>query len=461
MFDYFKISKFLLLLPMVGIVLVTTSTLFPFIVGKYTWFRVFVSLALIVFLLGLLFDRNSSVYFKRLFSMFCEPIVIAVTLFVAIFLLSGFLGIDPSFSFWSNFERGEGGLQLIHFWVFFILLVTLFREEKDWQRLLKWAIAGGLLMAAYGFFAAMDLKGFIGPRFGEQGFRFQGSIGNPAYVATYAIFMLFYVAYLFIQKYKGKIRSAGSIGLASLFLIFLVVFFAAATRGSFVGLFVAIVAALGYIGFASKRWRKKTFIAGIVLLALLATLVMFRNTPFVKSIPGSRIFDLSFSAQTFEDRAIMWKTAWDGFKERPLLGWGPENFLQVFDRHFNIKYFKPSEGFGAWFDRAHSIYFDYLVEIGALGLLSYLGIFLIFYILLFRRSALFSFRKLKIKNSTSESHGSFPLAEQALFFAFPLAYLVQGLVLFDVSPIYLNIFLFLAFATYKFESIKFQAPKNR
>ena len=38
----------------------------------------------------------------------------------------------------------------------------------------------------------------------------------------------------------------------------------------------------------------------------------------------------------------------------------------------------------------------------------------------------------------------------ALMVSLPVAYLVQGIVLFDVSPIYFNIFLFLAFAAYKF-----------
>ena len=63
----------------------------------------------------------------------------------------------------------------------------------------------------------------------------------------------------------------------------------------------------------------------------------------------------------------MWNIAWEGFKVRPIFGWGPENFLKVFDTHFDTRYFNPVDGFGAWFDRAHSVYFDYLVETGALG----------------------------------------------------------------------------------------------
>lgn len=472
-FSFFKTSKFLLLLPMIGVVLVTTSTLFPFIVGKYVWFRSLVFLALIFFLIGLLFEDHVEVMWKRLIEIFRRPLTIAVSIFVLIFLLAGFFGIDPLNSFWSNFERGEGGLQMLCFYIYFVLLVTLFKEEKDWFRLFQWGIAGGLLMSLYGLLAASGVNNFIGAQFGP-GFRFQGSIGNPAYVATYAIFLMFYVAYLFIKKYSAKIKSAGGIFMGVLFLIFLVVFFAAATRGGFVGLAVSLIGFLGYVGFTSKKWRKKFIIATVVLIVLFGGIIGVSNSPLAKDLPGSRLFDLSVRAQTFEHRTIMWKIAWDGFKERPLLGWGPENYLQIFDTNFNTKYFVPGQQFGAWFDRAHSIYFDYLAETGILGFLSYFGIFITFFILIFRKSGLFKNKignlKFEIGNSPSQKDlvkekkqemrdGSFVM-EDALLFALPLSYLVQGLVLFDVSIIYLNLFVFFALATYKLSKQE-QVTRNK
>ena len=446
--NYFKVSKFFLVLPVLGIVIVTTSTLFPFIVGKYVWFRSTVALALIFFCLGLLFDKiKGKEMWDRISGIFKRPIVIAVTVFVAVFLLAGFFGINPANSFWSNFERGEGGLQLLNLWMFFMLLVTLFKEKKDWEGILNWALVGGILMSVYGFFAAFGAEGFIGAKFSEFGsdFRFQGSIGNPAYVATYAIFMMFYSAYLLVTKYKNKILSSfGGILTSILTLFFFAVFILAATRGGFIGLGASILAMLLYVGFKHKKWRKKALIAVIAIIIIAFSFVVFRNTPFIKSIPGSRIFDISYTAQTFQHRVIMWKVAWDGFKERPLLGWGPENFLRVFDEKFNTDYFKPNEGFGAWFDRAHNIYFDYLVSAGILGLLSFLSIFIIFYISFFRHSK----RTEVVKKDEHTNYHK--LIENGLLFGLFFAYLVQGIVLFDVSPIYLNIFLILALSVWKF-----------
>jgi O-antigen ligase len=440
--DYFKISKFFIKASVLCVAIVTASTLFPFIVGKYAWFRTSIDLALIFFLLGLVFQNDPGLVRDNIKKFFRSPIVWAVTVFTVAFLLAGIFGVDPHFSFWSNFERGEGGFQMIHLFLFFILAAILFREEKDWQSAMKWFLAGGILMVLYGVGAGLKWANFIGPAFGDSGYRFQGSIGNPAYVAAFAVFMVFYSLYLLFNRYRHNLKSAGAVSLILIFAISLITFFAAATRGTFMGLIAAALVFLGYFAYGHKIWRKWAIVAGILVIAAVTSLVAFKDTDLVKRIPGSRIFDISFTTQTFGDRVVIWKMAWDGFKDRPVLGWGPENFLHVFDRHYRTEFFTPERGFGAWFDRAHSLIFDYLAETGILGLLSFVAIFLIFFYRFFRS---------QIQNSLSVfSRRS--LLERSLILALPVAYLVQGLVLFDVLPIYVNIFFFLAFSVHLFQA---------
>ncbi|MBN2197936.1 O-antigen ligase family protein [Candidatus Wolfebacteria bacterium] len=431
--NYFKLSKFFLFISVLCISVVTVSTLFPFIVGKYVWFRLSVDLAFLFFLLGLLLQDKLSIISNQLLTVFRKPIVIAVSIFILIFLLACFFSVDPKMSFWSNFERGEGGFQMLHFYIFFLLLITLLREE-DWQKLFIFALIGGLGMAFYGLFAGFGFQNFVGIKFSDSGFRFQGSIGNPAYVAAYSIFMIFYALYLLISKYKKHLFSFGASMLWFLILLFSIVFFAAATRGAFLGLITATFFFFVYLIFTGGKKLRKWLIPIIIFIILTVGLMIgFKDSAFIKSLPGSRIFDISISAQTFQHRFIMWETAIEGWKEKPLLGWGPENYLKIFDQKFNTKYFVPSEDFGAWFDRAHSIYFDYLAETGILGLLSFLAIFFVFYWQFFKKGRSLFF------------------IQGALIFSIPIAYLVQGIVLFDVLPIYMNIFLFLAFVTYKFQ----------
>jgi len=448
MFSYFKLSKFFLIFSVFCIPIVMASTLFPFIVGKYVWFRMSVDFAFIFFLLGLLLSKEAAIVSRKLLVIFKQPLVIAVTIFVIAFLLACFFGINPHFSFWSNFERGEGGFQMIHLWIFFILLALLFDKEENWRKMFFWFLISGVLMAIYGLFAGLGAKGFVGSLFSDAGFRFQGSIGNPAYVAAFCIFMIFYCLYLLFSKQDRKLFYKGNLWLWGLILVFLAVFFSAATRGAFIGLMAAIVAFLGYLIIFYKPWRVRLLILIIVPLLIVGSLVYFKDSVFVKSIPGSRVFDISITAKTFQDRTIMWGIAWQGFKERPVFGWGPENFIRIFDKHFDVRYFNPAEGFGAWFDRAHSVYFDYLAETGIVGLVSYLMIFLVFYWQLIK-SQILNFKSQRENNKKLPAI-NYQLLINALLFAVPTAYLVQGIVLFDVLPIYLNLFLLLAFANYKF-----------
>ncbi len=463
-----KIAKFFLYVSVFCVAIVSTTTLFPFIVGKYVWFRTSVDLALIAFLLALVFDPKENEHEKRLKQLFTSPLGISVSLFALAFLLASLLGWDPVNSFWSNFERGEGGLQILHLYTFFVLLVTLFRSMRDWIKLFVCSLGAAFLMIVYGFFAATESSNFlasavfgflgifstfgnfIGESFKDPGFRFDGSIGNSAYVGGYLIFSFFYLLYVlqsvFAHKTEERQRTLKIGALIFLLALFIVVFGLTGTRGALIGLILGLVTALAYFGYSRRAWRKWLMIGGVFFLLLVGALIYFQNTPFVQHIPGSRIFTISTQADTFVTRRIIWANAWHGFLARPVFGWGPENFLHVFDAYFNTAYFVPTQSFGAWFDRAHSIVFDYLAETGVVGFAAFIGMFVVFYLEFFRKS-----RKSAAGKETSlvPFHGM-PVFLRGALFAIPIAYLVQGVILFDVLVIYLNLFLFFGFAAYLF-----------
>ena len=66
-----------------------------------------------------------------------------------------------------------------------------------------------------------------------------------------------------------------------------------------------------------------------------------------------------------------------GFIEKPILGWGQEGFNFVFNKYYDPRMYTQEP----WFDRAHNTYLDWLIVGGALGLLSYLAIIFLFYII--------------------------------------------------------------------------------
>ena len=470
----FKLSKFFVYASVFFVGIVSTSTLFPFIVGKYVWFRSTIGLAVIFFCIGLIMDPQNH-YLDKLKKLFKNPIVIAVSAFIGAFLLACIFGVNPEMSFWSNFERGEGGLQILNFYALFLLVATLFSERKDWDKMFWMMCFSTLIIIFYGIGAHLGtvdapktegeaggamyqtFKNFIGPNFGVEGFRFQGSIGNPAYTAVFLIFSLFYAINLLIHKYRDRLLSFQAISLYVIIATFGTFFILAATRGAFIGLIAGLFVGLLYLALSKKEWRKYVLGTIAVLAIAIGLLFVFKDSKVIKERSFSRLLDISFTTKTFADRATIWKMAIDGFKERPIFGYGPENFIYVFDQHFNPDYYKPAEGFGAWFDRAHSLIFDYLAETGIVGLLSFASIFITLFFMFFREV-------LRRRSDKDESHTHLsrePKILQALLLLVIVAYLVQGLVLFDVSPTYLNVFLVLGFSVYLFSGVEKLANKKQ
>lgn len=517
-----KIAKFLVYAAIFSVVFVLPSTFFPFIGIKYYFFRVTVELALIfVFVYWGFFDKANHIW-TRLKKVAASPIFIAVSLFVLVSLLASIFAVDSSSAFWSNFERGEGTFQLLHYYIFFILLLVLLKEREDWKWAMRLSLAAAALLILYGVFAQLGCASFnlesscwisrlISPYRTEfppttwgklTSARFQGSLGNPSYVAPYLLFSLFYVLYLwFNRNLKPKaFVSAGSIllslslisaylfttittmpdsfpispvfllvlgllfflgslvysfykkeflSLAYGFLIWIFSFFLilSQTRGAILALVIgAAVFLIHLVFFLPKTWKKWSFAVLIVLFLTTGSLYYYRHLPFVQNLPGGRVlelFDQGSKADSVQTRLWTWGSAWKGFKERPILGWGQENFSLVFDKHFDPRHYKPGKVSETWFDRAHSVIFDYLAETGILGLLSYLSIFVVL------------FWKI-IKNwhqnfISRDDRGVSQLQSiflRGLFIILPMTYLIQGLALFDVLPIYINLFFFLALSSH-------------
>lgn len=449
-----KVSKFFLYVSLFSVVVVMTSTFFPFIGGKDYFFRFSVELALIFYILWWAFEAADGEAWSQLKDALGKPLFIAVSVFVLVFLLACIFAYDSHGAFWSNFERGEGGFQMLHYYTFFVLLVLLFRTKNNWNTFFKVFLIAASLMVLYGIFANLGwADNFISPYQGGGvpstawgrlvATRFEGSLGNPAYVAPYLMFSLFYLFYLWVCN-KSQRRWLAVLGYAALAFFLFFFFILTQTKGAFFGLCAAVLVFLIYlIAKSPPRIRRISVIILVCLTVAAAPLFYFANSPVIQKLPASRLLDLSvLTTHSFDTRLWTWGSAWQGFLERPILGWGPENFSAVFDKYFNPKHFVIGEVSETWFDRAHSVFFDYLSETGILGLLSYLGIFAVFYWEFIRKG-----EALKKRYGTTI---------MALMISLPIGYLVQGIVIFDVLPIYINLFLFLAFGYFWFYDLNEQ-----
>jgi hypothetical protein len=131
------------------------------------------------------------------------------------------------------------------------------------------------------------------------------------------------------------------------------------------------------LAFTANSPRVKYVSAAVVIggLVIFGGLFTARDTPLVEGLVErnnltSRIFNISFTEGSGSTRVIGFRIAWEAFTDRPLLGWGRENFeipYQQFQREGEIP-------LGAnILDRAHNKPLDLLATTGLLGFMTYLA----------------------------------------------------------------------------------------
>ncbi len=341
-----------------------SSMLFPFITGRNFAFRIIVEL-LVVLWVGLM--ALSKDYWPRL-----SWLTKSVILFLFIVTLADILGANPYRSFWSNYERMEGLLALIHMVLFFMLISSVLQRFVDWRRYLYGSIAVSVIVSLVGLSQKLGLTRVYQGGEGRS-IRVDGGIGNPAYFASYLAFHVFFLLFLIWRERNVWVRRI--LGVLALFEIYII--YLTATRG--VILAMLAVAGLLTVYFAIRRPADpKEFMLRRVSLALLIIgaigLTLFfglRNLDIVKKNPVlARFVSISFSERTVQSRFLIWRMAWEGVKERPVLGWGQENFYLVFNKYFNPKLWSSEP----WFDRSHNVFLDWAIHTGLLGLLAYLAV---------------------------------------------------------------------------------------
>ena len=403
--------KTCLFLSLFSLTIFSSDFYFPYIVSKVFPFRFFIELGFIAWLIDIYFRRTLRFRFS-------EPIVIAMSVFAVALSASTLFGVDPLFSFWSNFERSEGLFSFLHYFVFFFLVVDTFSLD-DYYRFIKFALLLSPLIAYYKISDFLDFKTYS---FG----RAWGVFGNPSYLAAFLIF-IFGFGLLLILKNREIMQHTKDHLLwleNALWMVILLVdipaFVLTQTRAAYIGLVVGIVVFFLFLARKGIGSQKRIAYSVLVFLSVLFVvfgIFVFKTKPsFVTGLlnPSSIIF-----------RVAVWGSAWSGFLDKPLFGYGMENFSVAFNRHYNPIH----SGGEVWFDHAHDVLLELLATTGIIGFLAYLSIFIVF----FRVYFLFFVERR-------------PPVEVGLFLAIPTAYFIQNLALFDTLSSYVCFFFFLGYA---------------
>ncbi|TSD05145.1 MAG: Uncharacterized protein Greene071436_5 [Parcubacteria group bacterium Greene0714_36] len=345
---------------------VSNSMLFPFITGKNFAFRIIIEI-IFAFWAGLAVSRAE--YRPRL-----TPLFKIITAFVAIVFLADLLSPHPYRSFFSNYERMEGFMMLGHMYLYFMMLTSVFRSRNDWMIFFHATLAASIAASYFGLMQKLGYRVSL-----QGGFRVDSTIGNPTYFAAYLLFHIWLLAIL-ISEY-GKVW--WRVGLYAAILVFeLMMIYFTATRGVVLALALAIppfLGALAYfwpsiVGSSRGGWSiGRKIAAGLLIASVMVPLIFWsvRKTDYVQQNHAlQRLTNYSFREGTVQDRFLIWKMSLKGIVDRPILGWGQENYYLVFQKYFEPGLF----GAEAWFDRSHNVFLDWGVHTGILGLGAYLGI---------------------------------------------------------------------------------------
>ncbi len=400
--------------------IVGSSYYFPYIVPKTLAFRVIVEVIFLAFL-GLAILR------KEYRSKFNLVLVLFFFYLVTVFISSALSG-SFNFSFWSNNERSEGLLLLLHLFIYLIVLSGFLRRLKDWLIVFEISFLSSILVTLYSIGQHFHLSGFI---VSAGGARITATIGNAGYVAGYLIFNLLFGLLLFYFRKNKFLRWYYILGI----LLQIYIIFNTLTRGGIIALVFSLALFIGYLAFSYLKNNKlvKRAGLGLIILFIIFTSFVFANkeADWIRNNNVlERITSISVSATTAQNRLMTWESSYKGFKEKPILGYGYENFYQVFDKYFNPRIYRHA-GSVVWFDRAHNMIFDRLITGGLIGLFLYLALLIL---------PLFYIWKHFLKNKTSSGY-YLPV----IFSLIILAYLIQNMFIFEALVTYIPLFIVLAF----------------
>ena len=268
--------------------------------------------------------------------------------------------------------------------------------------------------------------------FAETG-RATSTFGQTNYLATYLLIVVPLAGYLFLRAKNYLFKIIYSI----LILLELIALYLSVSLTAWCALVVGIIwfAVFCYfLIYKKKQVRneiapsaggnsqvKKLLLAGLIILSLAGIAYQVQKNPIVRA----KVDYVRSGQGSMATRLQLWRAGWEAFKERPLLGYGPDTQREVL-----VKYYRAD--WAIWSDvnvrpsRAHNFILDTLLTSGLLGLASYLLLIAYFFYLMY-------------KNIRSGKHPLFNLIISTILISY-LAFLFFNFFIF-VSEVYFWLFL--------------------
>jgi len=361
---------------------------------------------------------------------------------LGIYFLATIFSLDTNFSLWGSPYRG-GGFVNFAFYIIFALLAFFVLKKEDWQKIWDFAILTGALVSVVAIF---QWQGWFADIIVTYANRPPSTLGNPIMLALYLLLLSFLtLAFALKENLLHK-----KLFYFSVLLLFVFVILLTYSRAAYLGLTVGLVYFFFFYPLKRRAFSLALKLTLLTIIAAGSLAVYYINTgpelpEFIQENRTLRgmVSRLSWERAVQDPRVSGWKVGWQALKDRPLLGYGPENFYVGFDKYYDPSLpgisRMPGSSAESWWDRAHNFVFEISLTAGIPALIIYLSLF----ILLF-----WQLQKVKhypneselISQSTNKAivaHGA-----QATF----IGYLTANFFSFDNFPTYLISFLLIGYA---------------
>lgn len=313
-------------------------------------------------------------------------LLVGVLGLLAVHYLSALFGVYPERSLWSDIIRSTG-VFFLTYGAFFAFWLSELLTERDWQLVRRAVVVSSSVFAALSFFGP-EGAGVAG-RLWSVDFTISGlTLGNSTFAGAYLVLGLIVTLIEAARSPKGsRLRRAfAALAIIQLLSPFLIAGKIWEGGVSFADIFsnpslvlgiarassaTAILVLLYVFGwwllrrFCKPPWKRPALWvwSGAWALGVLAAIAFL-------FVPGSVVQEKYIEASSAA-RIIVWERGFEAVSDRPLLGWGPENYRFAHEAHIDSElYLKENLG-EVWFDRAHNVVVDMLVSVGIIGTLAF------------------------------------------------------------------------------------------
>lgn len=217
---------------------------------------------------------------------------------------------------------------------------------------------------------------------------FKGVTGNRNITTAAMVCKIPFALYLIYQNNKRIIAIFGAVCIFSSSLVMFIITSRAALLS--LSLYILMLVAYAIIRMNTEK-HKKTIISSVLFLMILALSFTFSRIilPTSSSDAAARLSSIELSNQSSSNRFILWENAYDYISKNPLIGCGIGNWKiesSAYWSNIGASYLVPFH--------AHNDFLEFTTELGIIGGLAYLMIFIFLFLALF---------KLIIKNKSEES----------------------------------------------------------